>query len=61
MRTHAKQVVFIEEWEIPNTERPLWKIALAAQVDSSDSDNKSGVEQADLPEFVYSMFEIKVK
>lgn len=29
--------------------RPLWKIILAALVDTSDSDSESGVEQAGFP------------
>ena len=37
----------IEEWEIPTTDGPLRKIALAAPVDSSDSDRDSGTEKVD--------------
>ena len=39
----------IEEWEIPTTDRPLRKIALAAPIDSSDSDTDSETEKADFP------------
>ena len=51
MKTYAEYLLgtSFEEWEIPTRERPLRKIVLASPVDSSDSDNESGAEQADLP------------
>ena len=50
-KAHAEHLraASIEEWEIPTTDRPLWKIALAAPMDFSDSDTDSETEKADFP------------
>ena len=47
--THAEHLraASNEEWEIPTTDRPLRKIALAAPIDSSDSDTDSETEKAE--------------
>ena len=50
-KAHAEHLraASIEEWEIPTSVRPLRKIALAAPIDSSDSNTDSETEKADFP------------
>ena len=50
-KVHAEHLraASIEKWDIPDTKRPLRKIALAAPVDSSDSDSESEAENVDYP------------
>lgn len=50
-KVHAEHLraASIEKWDIPDTNRPLRKIALAAPVDSSDSDSESDAEHVDYP------------
>ena len=50
-KVHAEHLraASVEEWEIPTTERPLRKIALAAPMDFSDSDTDPETEKADFP------------
>ena len=50
-KVHAEHLraASIEKWDIPDTQRPLRKIVLAAPVDSSDSDSESEAEHVDYP------------